>query len=224
MYILCTWVLRMVCTYHYGIFCCVLAWTGADILSMYIPVWTLPVHNGLILYHRIVHTYHMSSSYNVKTVYIHKHICISSYMYVHVHTCSDHVYTMYIHGMYNFMFLWACISRNTKWHRSRFEPMILCILTSCLDHYTTSVLVRMVIVALYVYCFTWRLVQTHFHSHTSSLITEVWSALNQLAKSSMYNVHTCIYMTCTVSCNVYTLYIRVCIYHYGMFLTSTLVV
>ena len=151
MYILCTWVLRMVCTYHYGIFCCVLAWTGTDILSMYIPVWTLPVQNGLILYHSIVHTYHMSSSYNVKTVYIHKHICISSYMYVHVDTCSDHVYTMYIHGMYNFMLLWACISRNRKWHRSRFEPMILCILTSCLDHYTTSVLVKMVIVALYIY-------------------------------------------------------------------------
>ena len=29
--------------------------------------------------------------------------------------------------------------------------MILCILTSCLDHYTTSVLVKMVIVALYIY-------------------------------------------------------------------------
>ena len=44
-------------------------------------------------------------------------------------------------------------SKNKKWHRSRFEPMILCILTSRLDHYTTSVLVKMVIVALYIYCF-----------------------------------------------------------------------
>ena len=29
--------------------------------------------------------------------------------------------------------------------------MTLCILTSCLDHYATSVLVKMVIVALYIY-------------------------------------------------------------------------
>ena len=31
--------------------------------------------------------------------------------------------------------------------------MILCILTSCLDSYTTSVLVKSVIVALYIDCF-----------------------------------------------------------------------
>ena len=33
--------------------------------------------------------------------------------------------------------------------------------------------------------------------------------LGQLVKSTTYNVHTCIYMTCSVSCNVYTWYIRV---------------
>ena len=48
--------------------------------------------------------------------------------------------------------------QEKKYYGPRFEPMILCILTSCLDHYTTSVIVKMIIVALYVYCFTWRLV------------------------------------------------------------------
>ncbi len=42
------------------------------------------------------------SSDKVQTLYIHEHtICI----HVSVHTCSDHVYTMFINGMYNVMLL-----------------------------------------------------------------------------------------------------------------------
>jgi hypothetical protein len=48
-------------------------------------------------------------SYNVQTVYIHEYTGI--FIHVRVHTCLDHVYTMYIHGMYNFTL--PC-TRNTK--------------------------------------------------------------------------------------------------------------
>jgi hypothetical protein len=43
---------------------------------------------------------HLFHSYNVQTVYIHEYSGIC--MYVRVHTGLDYVYTMYIHGMYNF--------------------------------------------------------------------------------------------------------------------------
>ena len=49
--------------------------------------------------------------------------------------------------------VYAQTFQKIKVAKIRFEPMIMCILTNCLDHYTTSVLVKMVIVALYIYCF-----------------------------------------------------------------------
>jgi hypothetical protein len=57
---------------------------------------------------------------------------ITVLMYVRVHTCSDHVYTMYIHGMYN------VTSQNTKGNlmqSSSFEPTIVCRTASCLNHF-----------------------------------------------------------------------------------------
>ncbi len=56
------------------------------------------------------------------------------WIYVCVHTCSDHVYTVYIHGIYNFTLPWT---KNTKRHSmqsSSFEPTIMCIAASCLNH------------------------------------------------------------------------------------------
>ena len=103
-YIYCTWVLWMVCIYHYGIFCCVLAWTGTDILSMYIPVWSLPVQKGWILYHSFVYelyihntrAVHARTQQNIPKWYIHT-ICRTHvqrmYMSVHWRTRMYHVYT-----------------------------------------------------------------------------------------------------------------------------------
>ncbi len=65
---------------------------------------------------------------------------------------------IYKHGMYNFTFLWTCIIRRNKLLQFRFEAMILCIITSCLDHYATSVHVRFRIITVFVYFFIWSLV------------------------------------------------------------------
>ena len=43
---------------------------------------------------------HIFHSYHVQTMSVHEFAGIC--LYVDVHTCLDHVYTMYIHGMYNF--------------------------------------------------------------------------------------------------------------------------
>ncbi len=100
------------------------------------------------------------SPYNVQTVYIHEYTFI--FVYVRVHTCSDHVYTTYIHSMYNFTFLWTCIIKRRS-STFRFEPMILCILASCLDHYAISVVVRCRIITVFVYFFIWSLVSYVWH-------------------------------------------------------------
>ncbi len=39
--------------------------------------------------------------------------------------------------------------------RAGYEPTIVCITASCLNHYTTSMLASDRIVTVYVYCFTW---------------------------------------------------------------------
>ena len=91
----------------------------------------------------------------------HSGICIPYVQSMHkectclyiVRTRMNHVCSTFIHATRNVACLCTDFSKNKKWHRSRFEPMILCILTSCLDHYTTSVLVKIVIVALYIYVY-----------------------------------------------------------------------
>ena len=74
-------------------------------------------------------------------------VCTCLYI---VRTRMNHVYSTFIHATRNVACLCSDFSKKKKWYRSRFEPMILCILTSCLDCYTTSVLVELVIVALYI--------------------------------------------------------------------------
>jgi hypothetical protein len=96
---------------------------------------------------------HIFHSYNVQTMYIHEFagICI----YVGVHTCLDHVYTMYIHGMYNFTLPWTRNTKRKKLQRTGYDPTITCTTASCLNHYTTSMLASNTIVTVYIYCFTW---------------------------------------------------------------------
>ncbi len=84
---------------------------GKMIPRGHIPLSTLSVQNSIFLYDSIVHPYHKgcSDKYGV--------VCLkdaSRQMLFRVYACSDHVYTQYIHGMYNFTFLWTCISRNKK--------------------------------------------------------------------------------------------------------------
>jgi hypothetical protein len=68
-------------------------------------------------------------------------VCTSTRMYIHSYT-----------GIYH---AWTSISRNQKnCIFARLEPMILCIQTSCLDHYATCNL----IVAVFVFFLTCRLV------------------------------------------------------------------
>ncbi len=81
---------------------------------------------------------HVFHSYNIETVFIHKYTGIC--MYVRVHTCLDHVYTMYIHGMYNFTLPSTKIQKEKILQRAGFESTIVCITASCLNHYTTSML------------------------------------------------------------------------------------
>ena len=50
----------------------------------------------------------------------------------------------------------------------RFEPMILCILASCLDHYAISVVVRCRIITVFVYFFIWSLVSYVWHRSRSA--------------------------------------------------------
>ena len=136
---------------------------GIAILSMYIPVLTLPVigesctialvmsctyitHEQFMPYHSRTHHSGICIPY-VQSMYI---VCTCLYI---VRTRMNHVCSTFIHATRNVACLCTDFSKNKKWHRSRFEPMILCILTSCLDRYTTSVLVKLVIVALYIDCF-----------------------------------------------------------------------
>jgi hypothetical protein len=103
------------------------------------------------------------SSYKVQTLYIHEHtIC----MHVSVHTCSDHLYTMFIHGMYKVMLL------NKKYKKQKFAYVSVWLYnhvhTSKLPkHYATRAIVWFTIVTEYVLCLTWRLV-TYVRRRTSS--------------------------------------------------------
>ena len=78
--------------------------------------WTENIQKHLWTIHVNVYTLYDS----VYHVYVQRTYCVYTQtdMYMRlllwVHTCPDHVYTMYRHGMYNFTFLWTCISRNKK--------------------------------------------------------------------------------------------------------------
>ena len=97
----------------------------------------------------------------------------------------------------------------------RFEPMTMCILTNCLDHYTTSVLVKMVIVALYIYCFYRVAGPSQGQLWSSPLgggdVAALWAGIYMLRMAmpggDMYSVMICIYMVHTRTYNVQT-----CIY------------
>jgi hypothetical protein len=95
---------------------------------------------------------HVFHSYNVQTVYIHEYTGIC--MYDRVHTCLDHVYSIYIHGMYNFT---LSPTRNTKrkiLQRVGYKATIVCIASSCLNHYAASMLASDPIVTVHLYCLT----------------------------------------------------------------------
>ncbi len=109
------------------------------------------------------------------------HVCI---MYKHVYTimnasisfiqCSDSVHTRIYRYLYvclcEYMFR-PCIYCIHTWHvqfyfamnkkykkkknAKSWEPTIVCITASCLNHYTTSMLASNTIVTVHVYCFTW---------------------------------------------------------------------
>ncbi len=68
-------------------------------------LWTKHV-NSYTLYDSVYHVYIQYTYY----VYTQTDMYMRRLLWVH--TCPDHVYTMYRHGMYNFTFLWTCISRN----------------------------------------------------------------------------------------------------------------
>ena len=142
------------------------------------------------------------------------------YIYVIVHTQLEDVYSTYIHAMCRVACLWTCFSRIKKWHSSRFEPMILCILTSCLDHYTTSVLVKMVIVALYIlflpvghsWLAFWVAGPSQGQLWSSPLgggdVAALWAGIYMLRMAmpggDMYSVMICMYMVHTCTYNVQT--------------------
>ena len=107
-------------------------------LSMYIPALTLYVQNQWILYHSIGYELYIHISWAVhaitqqNTPYWYMHTICRIYvqrMYMSVHCtyayepCMSHVHSCYAQCCTDF-------SKNKSWHRSRFEPMILCILTS----------------------------------------------------------------------------------------------
>jgi hypothetical protein len=71
-----------------------------------------------------------------------------------------HIQTMHIPCTYMAWTISLCheqkIQKGNMMQSSSFEPTIVCIAASCLDHYATSMLARYTIVAVYVYCFsTW---------------------------------------------------------------------
>ena len=85
---------------------------------------------------------------HVYILHIHDHIYVL--LYIHVHTCNLHVQIMFIPGMYRSKdFHTWYLQVQTHMHRfftnqknctiPGFEPMTLCILTSCLIHSATSV-------------------------------------------------------------------------------------
>jgi hypothetical protein len=70
-----------------------------------------------------------------------------------------HVLTMYIPCTCMVCTISLCLcheqeiqKKNCK--RAGYEPTIVCITASCLNHYTTSMLASNTIVTVYVYCFT----------------------------------------------------------------------
>jgi hypothetical protein len=91
-------------------------------------------------------------SYNVQTVYIHEYtgmcICLCAYRF---RPCIYHVHTWHV------QFHFAMNKKYKKkkiLQRAGYEPTIMCIAASCLNHYTTSMLASNTIVTVYVYCFT----------------------------------------------------------------------
>ncbi len=107
------------------------------------------------MYHVQTRIYNNECKYFIHTMfrpYIYTNIKV--FVYVCVHTCLDHVYTMYIHGMYNFNLPWT---RNTKrksiaksWVRTHDR-----VHNSQRNHYPISMLASNTIVTVCIYCFTW---------------------------------------------------------------------
>ena len=94
------------------------------------------------------------------TLHIHDHAYV--FLYIHVHTLYIYVCIMFIHGIYRSKqcHTWylqlktrmSSFSRNQKnCIFTKFEPMALCILASCRNHYATSVLAMPGGVIVYVY-------------------------------------------------------------------------
>ena len=127
-----------------------------------------------------------------------------------VRTLMNHVCSTFIHATRNV----AQTFQKIKVAKIRFEPMIMCILTNCLDHYTTSVLVKTEIVALYIYiyCFYRVAGSSQGQLWSSPLgggnVAALWAGIYMLRMAmpggDMYSVMICIYMVHTCTYNVQT--------------------
>ena len=87
-------------------------------------------------------------------------LCI--YTNIQVFVCMFvciHVQTMYMPCTYMVCTISLCheqeILKEKILQRAGYEPTIVCITASCLNHYTTSMLASYRTVTVYVYCFTW---------------------------------------------------------------------
>ncbi len=79
-------------------------------------------------------------------------VCLCAYMFrpciYHIHTWqSEHTWHVQFHFAMNKKY-------KKKLQRAGYEPTIVCITASCLNHYTTIMLASERIVTVYVYCFT----------------------------------------------------------------------
>ena len=82
-------------------------------------------------------------------IYRYLYVCLCAYMF---RPCIYHVHTWHV------QFHFAMNKKYKKekiLQRAGYEPTIVCITASCLNHYTSSMLASYRIVTVYVYCFTW---------------------------------------------------------------------
>ncbi len=74
-----------------------------------------------------------------------------------------HLYTMYIRQMCNIIFLCTCLDKQKL---VGFEPSTSLLVSSCLNHFASSIAVIWHTNKVHVYCSTWRLV-TYVQRRTS---------------------------------------------------------
>ena len=113
-----------------------------QVYAMYISCKTRMYNNECMFF---IHTMFRQCIYTKIQVFV----C----MFVYIH-----VQTMYIPCTYMSCTISLCheqeIQTEKILQRAGYEPTIVCITASCLNHFTTSMLASNTIVTVYVYCFT----------------------------------------------------------------------